>query len=71
MSTKPISMPAQPSASGAIAILGDVAALEPIAFQLVTALINGLKGKSDADLLAQDSATLAQIVADAHAASGQ
>jgi hypothetical protein len=57
------------SAAGAVAIIGDIAALEPIAFGLVQALVAGLKGKSDADLLAADSATLAQIVATAHAAA--
>jgi hypothetical protein len=57
------------SAAGAIAIIGDIAQLEPIAFGLVEALVNGLKGKSDADLLAADSTSLAQIVATAHAAA--
>ena len=33
------------NASGAIAIIGDIAQLEPIAFGLVKALIDGLKGK--------------------------
>lgn len=60
-----------PSASGALAIITDIAQLEPIAFALVQALVNGIKGKSDADLLAQDADTLAQIVSDAHAAAGQ
>ena len=55
------------SAAGAIAIIGELANLEPIAFGLVTALINGLKGKSDADLLAADATDLASIVATAHA----
>jgi len=71
MSTQPIRTAAQPSASLAISIISDIAALEPIAASLVLALVNGLKGKSDADLLAQDSATLAAIVANAHAAAGQ
>ena len=55
------------SAAGAIAIIGEIANLEPIAFGLVQALINGLKGKSDADLLAADATDLAAIVATAHA----
>jgi hypothetical protein len=55
------------SAAGAIAIIGDIAQLEPIAFGLVVALINSLKGKSDADLLAADSTELAQIITTAHA----
>lgn len=57
------------SAAGAIAILGDIAQLEPIAFGLVQALVSGLKGKSDADVLAADSADWAGIVATAHAAA--
>lgn len=56
------------SAAGAIAIIGDIAQLEPIAFGLVVTLINSLKGKSDADLLTADSSELAQIIATAHQA---
>jgi len=55
------------SAAGAIAIIGEIAQLEPIAFGLVQALVNSLKGKSDAELLAADSADLAAIIATAHA----
>jgi hypothetical protein len=72
VSTKPLSTPAPlPSASLAINIISEIAALEPIAASLVLALVNGLKGKSDAQLLAEDSTTLGQIVSDAHAAAGQ
>ena len=56
-----------PSASGAIGIIGDIAQLEPIAFSLVVALVNGLKGKSDAEILASDATDWASIVAQAHA----
>ena len=59
------------SASGAIAIIGDIAQLEPIAFGLVKALIDGLKGKSDADILAADASDWAAIVAEAHDAASQ
>jgi hypothetical protein len=55
------------SAAGAIAILGEIAQLEPIAFSLVASLVAGLKGKSDADVLAADSTSLAAIIATAHA----
>lgn len=55
------------SATGAIAIISDIAQLEPIAFQLVAALVAGLKGKSDAEILAGDAGDWAQIIATAHA----
>lgn len=55
------------SAAGAIAIIGEIAQLEPIAFGLVAALVNGLKGKTDAEVLAGDAADWAAIVATAHA----
>lgn len=54
------------SAAGAIAIIGEIAQLEPIAFALVAKLIHGLQGKSDADVLAADSADLAAIITLAH-----
>jgi hypothetical protein len=54
------------SAAGAIMILGDLAQLEPVAFGLVKALIDGLKGKSDAEVLAGDAADWAMIVQQAH-----
>jgi hypothetical protein len=57
------------SAAAAIAILGELAQLEPIAFGLVQSLIHGLSGKSDADILAADATDLAAIVATAHAAA--
>ncbi len=57
------------SATGAIAIIGEIAQLEPIAFSLVQALIAGLKGKSDADILAADATDWTMIVATAHAAA--
>ena len=55
------------SAVRAIAILGEIAQLEPIAFGLVKALVQGLRGKTDAEILASDSADWAAIVATAHA----
>lgn len=55
------------SAAGAIAILGELAQLEPIAFDLVAKLIHGLQGKSDAEVLAGDAADWAAIVITAHA----
>jgi len=55
------------SAAGAIAIIGEIAALEPIAFSLVQSLVRGLKGKSDADILAADAADWSTIIATAHA----
>jgi hypothetical protein len=55
------------SALGAIAIIGELANLEPIAFQLVQSLIQGLKGKTDEEILAGDSTDWASIVATAHA----
>ncbi len=57
------------SAAGAIAILGELASLEPIAFSLVTSLIHGLQGKSDADILAADATDWTSIIATAHAAA--
>jgi hypothetical protein len=55
------------SALGAIGIIGELAQLEPIAFSLVQALIQGLKGKSDTDILAGDATDWTTIVATAHA----
>jgi len=55
-----------PSASGAVAIIQEIAMLEPIAFNLVASLVRGLKGKSDADILASDATDLSSIVAIAH-----
>lgn len=55
------------SATGAISIIGDIAQLEPIAFGLVKALVDGLKGKSDADVLAADATDWAAIIVTAHA----
>ena len=57
------------SAASAIAIIGDVAQLEPIAFSLVAALVDKLKGKSDADILASDAADWADVIVTAHAAA--
>jgi hypothetical protein len=54
------------SAAGAIAILGEIASLEPIAFNLVAELVHGLQGKSDAQVLAADSTSLAAIITTAH-----
>lgn len=53
------------SAAGAIAILNEIANLEPIAFNLVAALVHGLSGKTDAEVLAADATTLASIISTA------
>lgn len=55
------------TAQEAIALLQDIAQLEPIAVGLVSEFINGLKGKTDAEILAADSSLLTSIVATAHA----
>lgn len=57
------------SAAGVIAIIGEIAQLEPIAFGLVVSLIQGLKGKTDAEILAGDASDWSDIVATAHAES--
>jgi hypothetical protein len=57
------------SAAGAIAIIGEIAQLEPIAFGLVASLIHGLQGKTDAEVLAADATDWATIVTTAHAAA--
>ncbi len=49
-----------------IALLNEAAQLEPVAFGLVIALITKLKGKSDAEILAGDSADWAAIIVTAH-----
>jgi hypothetical protein len=53
---------------GALGIIQDIGTLEPVAFGLVLALVNGLKGKTDAEILAGDAQDWAGIVATAHAA---
>lgn len=50
-----------------LAILSEALQLEPVAFGLVASLISGLKGKTDAEVLAGDASDWAQIVALAHA----
>lgn len=55
------------SAAGAIAIIGEIASLEPVAFSLVASLIHGLQGKTDAEVLAADASDWTSIVATAHA----
>lgn len=50
-----------------LAILSEAIALEPIAFSLVAKLVQGLKGKTDAEVLAGDANDWAAIVALAHA----
>lgn len=57
------------SAAGAIAILGEIAQLEPIAFSLVAALVAKLKGKTDAEVLAGDAEDWAAIITEAHHAA--
>ncbi len=55
------------TAAGIIAILNEIATLEPIAFSLVASLVHGLQGKTDAEVLAADANDWASIVALAHA----
>jgi hypothetical protein len=57
--------------TAAIALLGEIAQLEPIAVGLVTSLISGLKGKTDAEILAADASDWAAIVSEAHDAASQ
>lgn len=52
-----------------LAILNGAAELEPVAAQLVLSLVQGLQGKSDADILTGDAAVWAQIVVTAHQAA--
>ena len=59
------------STVGAIAIIGEIAQLEPIAFGLVASLIHGLQGKTDAEILAGDASDWAAIVSEAHDAASQ
>ena len=58
-------------ASSAISIIGDIAQLEPIAFGLLKALLDKLKGKSDAEILASDAADWGAIITEAHDAASQ
>lgn len=56
------------TAAALLAILNEILALEPAALALVTKLIDGLKGQSDATVLAADSSQWATILAAAKAA---
>lgn len=49
-----------------LALLNDAAQLEPVAFGLVMALVDKLKGKSDAEVLAADATDWSSIVFTAH-----
>lgn len=51
-----------------LALLNEAAELEPVALGLVLGLIRGLKGKTDAELLAGDATDWAAILAAAQAA---
>jgi hypothetical protein len=51
-----------------LAILNELILLEPAALNLVTSLIAGLKGKSDAEVLAGDANDWASIIIAAHEA---
>jgi hypothetical protein len=55
--------------STVLSILQIVLTLEPAALQLVLSLVNGLSGKTDAEILAADSSTWATILANAKVAS--
>lgn len=50
-----------------LALVSEALQLEPVAFGMVQSLINGLKGKTDAEVLAGDATDWAAIVATAHA----
>ena len=56
------------TAQALLAILNELITLEPAAVNLVKGLIAGLKGKSDAEILAGDSADWGAIVIVAHQA---
>jgi hypothetical protein len=54
------------TAAALLALINAAAQLEPVAFQLVAGLITGLKGKSDAEVLAGDAKDWAAIIITAH-----
>ena len=54
------------TATELIALLTQIAQLSPAAVNLVKELIDGLKGKSDEEVLAGDAAGWAEIVRIAH-----
>ena len=56
------------TAAALLAILNELITLAPSAVNLVTSLIEGLKGKTDADILAGDANDWATIVLIAHQA---
>jgi hypothetical protein len=54
-----------------VKILQEAAQLEPVGAQLVMALINKLKGKSDQEVLATDATDWAAIIVTAHGEANQ
>ena len=54
------------TAAELIALLTQIAQLSPVAVNLVQELIAGLKGKSDAEILASDADGWAAIIIEAH-----
>lgn len=55
------------TAAAIAALLNEIVTLEPAAFALITKLVGGLKGKSDAEVLAADESTLTALIAAAQA----
>jgi hypothetical protein len=55
------------TAAALIALLNEIATLEPAAFSLITKLVSGLQGKSDAEVLAADQTTLTALIVAAQA----
>ena len=64
----PITPKAGTNTNMVLEILQIVLSLEPAALALVLSLVNGLNGKADAAVLAEDSSTWATILANAKAA---
>jgi len=57
------------NAASILSVLKIILTLEPAAFGLVQSLVQGVAGKSDADILASDASDWTSIVATAHAAA--
>jgi hypothetical protein len=49
------------------ALLNEIVTLEPAAFSLLTKLVKGLQGKTDAEVLAADQTTLTALIVAAQA----
>jgi hypothetical protein len=55
------------TAAALAALLNEIVTLEPAAFALITKLVSGLQGKSDAEVLAADNTTLTALITAAQA----